>query len=170
MANPEHVELVRQGAKSVNKFTAANPEVTIDLSGADLSGLDLSNCRLQGANLEGADLSRCDLRNTRLNSANLRSAVLRDADARSAGLHRADLSGADLRGARFDAIGVGGQRVCISPHSFQDARWDREQIEEVLRYINLNSDWEVRYEIAPKSRMPTPARRRRTPGKSGSER
>ena len=152
MANPEHVELVRQGAKAVNRFTAEHPEVTIDLSRADLSGLDLSHCRLQGANLEGADLSRCNLRYARINSANLRGAVLREADARDAGFHRADFTGADLRGALFNGIGTGEQRVCISPNTFQDARWDRQRIEEILRYVNLNPDWEVRYEIVPKSK------------------
>src|SRR3990170_6944936 len=151
MADPAHIELVRQGAQAVNKFTAEHPEVTIDLSGADLSGLDLHNCRLSGANFDGADLSRCDLRNARLNAASLRGAALRDADARGTSFHRADLSGADLRGLKLDGIGAGGQRVCVSPDSFRDTRWDRQQIEEILRYINLNSDWEVRYEIARKS-------------------
>ena len=161
MANPEHIELVKQGAKAVNNFTAEHPDVTIDLSRADLSGLDLSRCRLQGANLEGADLSRCDLRFARLNSASLRGAVLRDADARDAGFHRADFSGADLRGALFNGIGTGEQRVCISPNTFQDAHWDRQRIEDVLRYINLNSDWEVRYEIVPKSSGPPSGQRPR---------
>src|SRR3989304_1024250 len=95
MANPEHIELVKQGAKAVNKFTAEHPDVTVDLSGADLSG-------------------------------------------------RA------LRGALFNGIGTGEQRVCISPNTFQNAHWDRQRIEDVLRYINLNPDWEVRYQIVPK--------------------
>lgn len=150
MANPEHVDLVRQGAQAVNKLMDANPDLALDLSNADLSGLDLSNCHIQGANLEGADLSRCDLRRARLNSVNLRGATLRDADLRGAGMHRADLTGADLRGARLDAMGVGSQRICLSPESFQGVRWERRQIEEFLQQINLNSDWEVRYEIVPK--------------------
>ena len=150
MPNPEHVELVKQGAQAVNKFTTEHPDVTIDLSGADLSGLDLSRCRLQGANLEGANLSHCNLRNARFNSANLRGAVLREADARDAGFHRADFTGADLRGTLFNGIGTGEQRVCISPNTFQDAHWDRQRIEDVLRYINLNPDWEVHYQIVPK--------------------
>src|SRR3990170_1268313 len=150
MAHPDHVALARRGAAALNRFAADNPSVSLDLSGADLSGLDLSNCRLQGARLDGADLSRCDLRNARLNSASLRNAVLRDADARGASFHRADLSGADLRGLRLDAVGLGGQRICISPATFEGARWDREEIERLLSLINLNSDWEVRYEIVPR--------------------
>lgn len=151
MPNPDHVALARQGAAALNRFAADNPSVGFDLSGADLSGLDLSNCRLQSAKLDGADLSGCDLRNARLNGSSLKDATLRDADARGANFHRADLSGADLRGLRLDTIGLGGQRICISPATFEGARWDRDEIERLLSLINRNSDWEVRYEIVPRS-------------------
>jgi uncharacterized protein YjbI with pentapeptide repeats len=152
MADPDHVALARQGPEALSRFVAENPSVALDLSGADLSGLDLHNCRLQGARLDGTDLSRCDLRNVRFNSASLKNALLRDADARGASFHRADLTGADLRGLRLNAIGIGGQRICIGPLTFEGTRWDRDQLERILALINLNPDWEVRYEIAPKRR------------------
>jgi uncharacterized protein YjbI with pentapeptide repeats len=151
MANPEHLALVRSGVEALNRFCAAHEDVALDLDGADLHGLDLRNARLQSARLTGADLSGADLSNARLNSAILRAANLRDADLRGANMHRADLTGADLRGAKFETIGVGGQRVCISPASFEGVHWERDELERVISMINLNPDWEVRYEIVART-------------------
>ena len=151
MANPEHLALVRSGVDALNEFAHKHQDVALDLEGADLRGLDFHNARLQAARLAGANLEGCDLRNARFNSADLRGCNLRLADLRGASLHRADITDADLRGARFDTIGVGGQRLCISPASFQGVHWDREELERVLALINLNSDWEVRYEIVPRA-------------------
>jgi len=151
MANPEHVALVRQGSAATNKFASENPDVVLDLSGADLTGLDLQECILQEANLAGANLTGADLRNARLPGADLRGAILRDADARGAGLHRAKLLDADLRGIKVDAIGIGRQLMCASPNTFQNARWDKERLEEILSVLNLNRDWEIRYQIVPRA-------------------
>ena len=147
MANPDHLALVRSGVEALNRFAREHEGVSLDLTGADLRGLDLRNAHLQGARLRGAKLEASDLRNARLNSARLQGCDLRRADLRGANLHRADLTDADLREARFDTIGVGGQRLCISPASFQGIRWDREELERILAFMNLNSDWEIRYEI-----------------------
>jgi len=147
MANQEHLALVERGVEALNRFAREHEEVGLDLEGADLTGRELRGARLQGARLNSANLSRCDLRDARLNSASLQRCDLRDADLRGVNMHRADLTGADLRGARFDTIGVGGQRVCISPASFRDVRWERDDLERILEQINLNPDWEVRYEI-----------------------
>lgn len=151
MANSEHLALVRSGVDALNRFAREHEDVALDLESADLRGLDLHNARLQAARLAGANLRGSDLRNARFNSVDLRGCDLRQADLRGASLHRADLTDADLRGAQFDAIGVGGQRVCISPASFQGVHWDRDELEQVLALINLNPDWEVRYQIVPRS-------------------
>jgi uncharacterized protein YjbI with pentapeptide repeats len=147
MAKPEHLALVRSGVEAINRLAREHEDVALDLEGADLSGLDLQGARLQAARLATASLRGCDLRNARFNSADLRGCDLRDADLRGASLHRADLAGADLRGARFDTIGVGGQRLCVSPASFQGVRWERAELERILAMINLNPDWEIRYQI-----------------------
>ncbi len=150
MANPEHLALIDQGVKAVNAFVRANEDVAIDLEGADLSGRDLAGVRLQSAKMAGANLRGCNLRDARFNSTDLRDCDLRDADIRGASFHRADLTGADLRGAKIDAIGVGGQRFCIAPATFQQVRWDREDIERMLEIINLNPDWEITWEVKPR--------------------
>lgn len=151
MANSEHVALVREGSAAVAKFATENPGVHLDLSGADLHGLDLRGYNLSEANLAGADLTGCDLRTSGLGGADLRGATLRDADARGTGLHRAKLQESDLRGVNLEPIGVGRQTVCASAVSFQNARWDKERLEELLGILNLNRDWEIRYELVPKA-------------------
>ena len=150
MANSEHLSLLQSGVDALNRFAREHEDVALDLAGADLSGLDLHNARLQSARLAGVNFENADLRGVRFNSADLRGGNLRNADLRGASLHRADLTDADLRGAQFDPIGVGGQRVCISSASFQGVHWDRKELEEVLALINLNPDWEVRYQIVPR--------------------
>lgn len=62
MANPEHVEIVRQGKEAIAEWRGLNSEKQFDLSGADLSetnlsGADRSWANLKGVNLKGARLS-----------------------------------------------------------------------------------------------------------------
>lgn len=150
MADPEHVALVRSGTEAVNAFAAEHDKASLDLTGAELRGIGLPGAELKGAKLRGADLRDADLRKTSLNSADLRDCDLRGADLRASNMHRTTLAGADLRGAKLDAIGVGNQRMCIAPATFQDARWEREELERILEMINLNPDWHVRYDIVPR--------------------
>jgi len=102
--------------------------------------LDLANANLRMVNLRGAHLPAADLQRSNL----------RNADLRGASLHRANLSGADVRGARFEAFGA-GQQMCLSPVFFEGVHWDRETLEGILGIINLNPDWEVRYQIVSRS-------------------
>ena len=152
MANAEHLTLVRQGSAAANSYASEHPGEFFDLSGADLAGTDLQGCNLPEANLAGANLSGADLRKANLGGADLRGATLRDADARGTALHRAKLQDADLRGINLEPIGVGRQLMCVSANTFQNARWDRARIEEVLAVLNLNRDWEIRYEIVPRAK------------------
>jgi len=150
VADPEHVALVRSGAEAVNAFAAEDRKASLDLTGADLHGIDLRDAILRGAKLCEADLRDADLRNTSLNSADMRECDLRGADLTGANMHRTSLVGADLRGAKLAALGVDSQRMCIAPATFQDAHWERDELERILEMINLNSDWQVRYEIVPR--------------------
>ncbi len=150
MADGKHVELVRSGVESLNAFTKAHEDVSLDLREADLQGLDLRGARLQGARLAGADLRECDLRDARLNSSDMRGCDMRGADLRNTSMHRAVLTGSDLRGTQIGKLGVGHQRMCISPATFEDVNWDRDELERILEMINLNPDYEIRYEIVPR--------------------
>ncbi len=116
MANPEHLEILKQGVKVWNKWRSEHGYVQPDLSNADLGGVNLSgatlsnaylrNAYLRSASLRGADLRSTDLGDANLSEANLinatlRSATLRNADLSEADLDFATLGNADLSGAAF---------------------------------------------------------------------
>ena len=124
MANPEHVEIVSQGAEATAEWQDEHPGKRLELDGADLSGVNLSGAILVDADLRGADLSRADLcraflsgaslGGANLSGADLREAVLFEAKLRGANLQGADLSGADLEDAHLterDPLGAAIARV-----------------------------------------------------------
>lgn len=112
MADPEHVELARQGTEVLNAWVAENPDVCLDLSGADLEGVDLTGAILRGANLQAAFLAGTCLARADLSGANLAGAILAVTDLTGADLTGANLGDADvgidvgLEGAKVDTLEV----------------------------------------------------------------
>ncbi len=96
MANPEHLEIVKQGVEQWNKWRKENPEVWPDLSGADLKRANMRYAVLSDTNLSGVDLRGADARLADLRQADLVGATLRKANLNAANLIDADLTGADL--------------------------------------------------------------------------
>src|SRR5271157_4181593 len=84
MANPEHLEILKQGVEQWNKWRKEHRDITPGLNMADLR-----KARLIGADLSEANLIRVDLSGAYLSEADLRWANLRNAD-----LNRADFTGA----------------------------------------------------------------------------
>ena len=86
MANPEHLELLRQGVEIWSAWRLDHPQIIRpdlgsghlrpDLAGANLNGRDLSSANLSSADLSGADLRSANLSGAFLMKANLRSAKL----------------------------------------------------------------------------------------------
>jgi uncharacterized protein YjbI with pentapeptide repeats len=121
MANPEHLQILKQGVEAWNKWLEQNrdirPDLTeTDLSGATLTGADLSWSDLTKATLTGADLSEADLYEADLSGATLTGADLSDADLfgtdlTAATLTGADLSGADLGQATLDMASLSGANL-----------------------------------------------------------
>ena len=119
MANPEHVEIVKQGTdaigqwwketyelkKSLSKVEQMVQEDTFhfDLSGADLDGLELGNARLSRANLRNATLRGTNLTAANFLQADLSDARLDGANLFLAYLYLATLVGADLQGASLNS-------------------------------------------------------------------
>jgi hypothetical protein len=99
MANPEHVEVVKNGAAAIIEWRARNQVTRLHLHGADLRGAYLREAYLYGANLYGANLREANLREASLRTAYLSSAKLYGANLLSADLREANLCGADLYGA-----------------------------------------------------------------------
>jgi TIR domain-containing protein/pentapeptide repeat protein len=124
MANPEHLQILKQGVEAWNVWRHQNWDIRPDLHGADLrnaslDGADLRHVRLHMVNLEGASLygaeleeaifygaslDGADLRSANLYAANLGGVSLRGADLSGAYLVRANLGGADLRGADVSEV------------------------------------------------------------------
>jgi uncharacterized protein YjbI with pentapeptide repeats len=105
MANPEHLQILRQGVEKWYQWRRHNRDIRLDLRGTDLSGADLSGADLTRANLSGAILRKTDLSEADLSEADLSGANLR------ANLTRANLSGANLSGADLGGAALGGANV-----------------------------------------------------------
>ncbi len=101
MANPEHLEVLKQGVEHWNQWRKEHPDVLPDLSDAILQ-----RAKLGGANLSRADVRRVDLREADLSRTNLSAARLRRTI-----LYRADLSGADLSEANVTKANLIGANL-----------------------------------------------------------
>ncbi len=99
----EHLDLLKQGTATWNKWRARHPDIQPDLSEANLRGVNLNGANLYKADLTFADLSRADL-----SRANLRDATLSEATLNWANLSRVDLTFADLTTANFRGANLSG--------------------------------------------------------------
>jgi uncharacterized protein YjbI with pentapeptide repeats len=100
MANQEHLDILKQGVETWNKWRKEHPEVEVDCS--------------------REDLSRFDLRKADLSNADLFWGGLRSADLRQANLSGADLTGTDLTGARLSKANLAGANLSETNLSYTD--------------------------------------------------
>ncbi len=123
MANPSHLNIVRQGAKVIEEWRKKNQDVIldlhsaelfsspnekIDLSNADLSHADLSHANFSESNLINADLTESNLTQANFSKANLTSADLKRTKLNHTIFEGADLTNANLHGADFSNGRLGG--------------------------------------------------------------
>lgn len=113
MANPEHLEILRQGVKAWNSWRERERErevegifLTPDLSNADLIGVSLMGAYLVLTRFNGAELY-----NANLNGANARGADFTGANLQYAHCNGTDLHGANLEGANLRSIDFGGANL-----------------------------------------------------------
>ena len=126
MANPEHLEILRQGVEVWNQWRKIH-HAPPDLSGADLSSFtltdfDLSFANLDSVNLSLANLSFANFNRANLKNANLQSTVLNNADLRFANLSCVDLKFADLIEANLSSSNLCGADLSESDLSHADLR------------------------------------------------
>lgn len=93
MANPEHLEILKQGVEVWNKWRDENPLIE-----PDLSRYHNRIGKLQGVNFSNTDLVRSYLNRATFRNADLRNANFNLADISEVNFKRANLSGANLRG------------------------------------------------------------------------
>src|SRR5215472_4904507 len=126
MANQQHLDLLRQGVETWNRWRKEHRDMKPDLSGADFSNIILNDVRLSFADLHGthfrssnlsrayfvssdlsyADFSHALLRDGKLDSANLVGTNFSDANLNGAKLRLARLRGASLRGADLSRVNL----------------------------------------------------------------
>lgn len=111
MANPEHVEIVRQGAEAIAAWRRSNPGVRLDLSGADLSQAYLAHADLSGAALAQANMFQGALAQAKLSGADLPEALLAFSVLAGADLSGANLFRASLVGALAFGINLSGANL-----------------------------------------------------------
>jgi hypothetical protein len=110
MANPEHVDLLKQGRDVWNKWRKDNEDVSPDLGGLKilshtmLEGFNLINVNFREATLIGADLDLAVLGNADLTAVNLHGSSCLGTSFAGANLTDADLSGTRLALAAFGMI------------------------------------------------------------------
>jgi hypothetical protein len=120
MANPEHLEILKQGVRVWNEWRVKKAEVEPDLSGADLSEHELTEflgeapvddrtVRMfyEGINFIFTDLSEASLENSDLKYANLSKANLSECNLRGANLYGANLDYAQLTDTNLSNARIG---------------------------------------------------------------
>lgn len=151
MDKSEWTAILRTDKAEFQRIREQDPRAELDLSGADLSACDLAGVSLAGATLRDACLRGADCTKASFRFADLSGADLRGAKLEGANLHQANLEGANLEGAMLGGVDR-GTRLCLHIASFRRTRWSREELETMLRILNENESWEIRYEMVPKGR------------------
>lgn len=128
MANPEHLEMLRQGREMWHEWRRQKPRVSVDpraavdLSHADLREMNLKGRDLSWANFNGSDLRRADMSGAVFDMATFRGADLSEADFGSkevrtdhlvqlfagASLFSVDMRDANLSKARLVGVDMSG--------------------------------------------------------------
>jgi uncharacterized protein YjbI with pentapeptide repeats len=133
MANQQHLDVLKQGMETWNKWRQEYPDIQPDLSETHLHKIDLGmvlhttgpypvhtekrvvnlrGCKLYstdlvGSNLHGADLRNADLQGSNLSRADLREANLGESNLTNVYLYGTDLTKADLTGADVTRAVIG---------------------------------------------------------------
>ena len=121
MANPEHVEILKQGVDVWNRWRDDNDNVLPDLREGSFRGMVFHNVNFEDADLSGAVLMQADLMGARLNGANLTGSYLFGANLKAAficnaclsdaNLLEADIVGANLIGSDLNSTDLGGANL-----------------------------------------------------------
>jgi uncharacterized protein YjbI with pentapeptide repeats len=101
MANPEHLEILKQGVKVWNQWRLENPEIRPDISGANLDKLELIRYDFKYVNFRKASFERADLSVSDLTGADLADANLLITNVDYTNFYSATFVRANLKYAKF---------------------------------------------------------------------
>jgi hypothetical protein len=96
MANPEHLEIIKQGVIVWNEWRTKYPDIMPDLTEADLQHAELKGVNLQLANLRGANLEAVDFSMRPKGDGSYAKATLSGADLSNANFTFGNLTFAEL--------------------------------------------------------------------------
>ncbi|QDV20665.1 Secreted effector protein pipB2 [Gimesia panareensis] len=134
MANPAHVEIVKQGAKAIEKWRNESLlNSKLNLIGADLIGADLNKAYLSRANLRKSKMTKVNLceaylREANLNGANLSKSFLSKSYLSRANFFNANLSRSDISGAILNEADL--SRAILHKSNLNGANLIRSEMKE----------------------------------------
>ncbi|MGH1363290.1 MAG: pentapeptide repeat-containing protein [Calditrichia bacterium] len=143
MANPEHLDILKQGVEVWNKWREENPDVRPDLIEADLTRFKLIEVNFEDVNLSEANLLWADLSMSNLKKAKLTETILVESNLvktnlEKASLHAADLDEANLSLANLEGASLGWAN--IEDADFSSANLKNASLSGAnLKGINLES-------------------------------
>ncbi|MCP3960341.1 MAG: pentapeptide repeat-containing protein [bacterium] len=132
MANPKHLEILKQGVGAWNRWRAKYPTLKPDLSEASLRRQNLGTANLQNTWLSGADLYKAELGEANLEGAHLEDAVLKQASLDMARLDRAKLVEADLSMAILIRAKMRG--ACLNDANLADTVLQEADLTEAIAW------------------------------------
>jgi uncharacterized protein YjbI with pentapeptide repeats len=166
-ANPEHLAILKQGAKAWNRWREENPGIVPNLRGLNLDkrtvgGTKLCECNLAGANLRDVILEEADLSEARLMGANVSDAKLRGANLVVARLKGAVLCRVNLTGAQL--VGADLQQADLKVAELTGADMNEANLERAdlrgVRGLRLNSTYVRQARFSSRARDPWSVLRR----------
>jgi len=111
VADKNHLEIAKAGAKAIAEWRKSHPDERLELSGADLRRARLEHSDLRGADFSGSDLQWADLRWADLMNCDLSSANLMRADFHKADLENCDMSLCNLTYANLEDSNLNGAQL-----------------------------------------------------------
>ncbi len=99
--NKKHLNILKRGVNSWNKWRKKNPDIIPVLAGIELNHFDLDNINLDGADLRGIQLSNIDSRFSSYRMADMRYAYLNQILFSYSDFSQADISHAEIRYTDF---------------------------------------------------------------------
>lgn len=133
MANQQHLDIIKFGIESWNKWRDQNPEIRPEFEGADFTDAYLIGANLNGANLVGARLNGANLSYSQLSNADLSYAEVKEANFNNTGLYEAN-----LRSARF--VNANLENANLNYSNCSGVRFDGANLKRAnLSNVNLNN-------------------------------